>query len=146
MFLFGTAHRALKWMRDFCGNSNKIDTGPLSSFQNRLVDISPFWQSNGGLEGNAGSSDEKELTPSNVLRVVIIIPYFGIYSLLNRRRNAWYASELRDSELLVSNPCSGQRINKACELLRGRGSVQPSQPLRHEIGDVLSFYTIHYAR
>ena len=101
-FLFGTAHGALICTRDFCGNSNKIDTDLLLSFPNVLFSINPLWPSNGGLWGNAGSSDEKELTSDNALHVAIGISYFGIYSLLHRRRNAWYASELGDGELLAT--------------------------------------------
>ena len=42
LLLFGTAHRALIWVRDFSGTSNKIDTDLLSSVQNMPSDISLF--------------------------------------------------------------------------------------------------------
>ena len=104
LFLFGTAHGALICMRDFCGNSNIIDTDLPLSFQNMLSGISRFWPSNGGLWGNAGSGDEKELTSDNTLHVAINIPYFGIYSLLNRRRNAWCKISCTLTLVVPSNP------------------------------------------
>ena len=86
LFLFGTAHRALIWVRDFSGNSNKIDTDLLSLVQNMLSDISPF----GHLtvvcgQQRAGEQRRKELVLDNVSHVAIIILYFGIYLVLNRR-------------------------------------------------------------